>query len=124
MWFGNCYFITDKFPFINREIALGDFRLHKSAIERLKGVLVQTLNPPQQLDLEVLIVRNIMKVDFSEFKILVKIFVSSETMGGTTVLAIDTFGWSRSGNLGEGLGMLNIIFIFIAFIWIGKDEYK
>jgi len=36
----NYYFITDKLSFYIRVIAVGDFRLYKSAIERLKGVKI------------------------------------------------------------------------------------
>jgi hypothetical protein len=32
-------------PFINQEIAFGDFRLYKSAIERLKGVNIHWYKP-------------------------------------------------------------------------------
>jgi hypothetical protein len=58
-------------------------------------------------------VLNIINVEFSEFNILVNILVSSVTTGGATDLVIETLDVLHVGNLGEGLGMLNIIFICV-----------
>jgi hypothetical protein len=83
----------------------------------------QALYPPQQLDLEESIDFKNIKVELSEFKILVKILVSGFIAGGVVVLAIETLDRSRAANLGEGLGMLNIIFICVyLFIWLFEFE--